>query len=38
MESVFRDRFSTWHGVASVLYVIESVLGLALVMLQGKGR
>jgi hypothetical protein len=24
MESVFRDRFATWHGVASILYVIES--------------
>ena len=37
MESVFRDRFSTWHGVASVLYLIQSVLGLALVWLQGRG-
>lgn len=37
MESVLRDRFSTWHGVASVLYVIQSVLGLALVMLQHRG-
>jgi len=34
MESVFRDRFATWHGVASVLYLIESVLGAALVWLQ----
>jgi hypothetical protein len=38
MESVFRDRFTTWHGVASVLYVIQSTLGLALVVLHGKGR
>ena len=38
MESVLRDRFMTWHGVASVLYVIESFLGLALVVLHGKGR
>lgn len=37
MESVFRDRFSTWHGVASVLYVIQSVLGLVLVLLQHRG-
>ncbi len=37
MASVFRDRFATWHGVASVLYLIQSVLGLALVWLQGRG-
>lgn len=36
MESVFRDRFATWHGVASVLYVIECVLGAWLVWLQGR--
>ena len=36
MESVFRDRFSTWHGVASVLYLIECVLGVLLVWLQGR--
>lgn len=38
MESVLRDRFMTWHGVASVLYVIQSLLGLVLVVLHGKGR
>jgi hypothetical protein len=37
MESMLRDRFSTWHGVASVLYVIQSVLGLVLVLLQQRG-
>ena len=31
MESLFRDRFATWHGVSSVVYLIESLLGLALV-------
>ena len=36
MESVFRDRFSTWHGIASVLYLIECALGAALVWLQGR--
>jgi hypothetical protein len=36
MESVFRDRFSTWHGVASVLYLIECALGVLLVWLQGR--
>ena len=36
MESVFRDRFATWHGVASVLYLIECMLGVLLVWLQGR--
>jgi|APLak6261703504_1056268.scaffolds.fasta_scaffold01000_4 hypothetical protein len=31
MHSVFRDRFATWHGVASIAYLIESLLGLVLV-------
>jgi hypothetical protein len=26
-----RSRFATWHGIASVLWLIESVLGVALV-------
>ncbi len=30
MESLFRDRFATWHGISSVVYLIESLLGLAL--------
>lgn len=37
MESVFRDRFATWHGVASILYVIESVLAVLLVATGGRG-
>lgn len=27
MESALRDRFVLWHGVASVLYLLQSVLG-----------
>ena len=38
MASVLRDRFMTWHGVASVLYIIQGILGLVLVVLHGKGR
>ena len=38
VEGVLRDRFVTWHGVASVLYIIESVLAAALVVLHGRGR
>jgi hypothetical protein len=36
MEGVLRDRFATWHGVASVLYVIECALGVGLVWLQSR--
>lgn len=38
MESVLRDRFVTWHGVGSGLYIIQSLLGIVLVVLHGKGR
>lgn len=31
MQSVFASRFKTWHGVASIAYLIQSLLGLALV-------
>lgn len=31
MESAFRSRFAAWHGVSSIVYLIESVLGLLLV-------
>ena len=33
-ESVLRDRFAAWHGVSSALYVVQSVLGLVLVLQQ----
>lgn len=32
MHSVFADRFRTWHGIASVAYVIECLLGVVLVL------
>ena len=38
MESVLRDRFATWHGVAGGLYVIQSVLGVVLVVLLGRNK
>lgn len=37
MESAMRDRFMAWHGVSSVVYLIQSLLGLMLVALQGRG-
>jgi hypothetical protein len=36
MESLFRDRFQTWHGISSVVYLIQSLLGLALVAKQNS--
>ena len=38
MESALRDRFSTWHGVSSALYLVQSLLGIALVILQERGK
>ena len=32
MQSVFADRFKAWHGVASIAYLAESLLGLVLVL------
>ena len=37
MESVLRDRFVTWHGVSSILYLMQSMLGLWLVVWSNRG-
>ena len=37
MESVLCDRFETWHGVSSILYLIQSMLGLWLVVWSNRG-
>ena len=37
MESVLRDRFAAWHGVSSIFFLIQSVLGLWLVVWNGRG-
>jgi hypothetical protein len=31
MQSVFADRFKHWHGIASIAYLVECILGGALV-------
>ena len=31
MQSVFASRFRTWHGIASVAYLVECLLGVWLV-------
>jgi len=38
MQSLLRNRFAAWHGVSSVLYVIECLLGLVLAVQHGRGR
>lgn len=38
MESVLRDRFARWHGISSVLYLIQSLFGAVLVAIQQRGR
>ena len=32
MEGVFADRYKSWHGIASVAYLFQCFLGLALVL------
>lgn len=32
MNSVFASRFTTWHGVSSVAYIIECLLGFVVVL------
>jgi hypothetical protein len=31
MNSAYAAQFKTWHGVSSILYLIQSLLGIALV-------
>lgn len=38
MESALRERFAFWHGVSSLLYLLQTLLGLLLVVRQGYGR
>jgi len=34
MESVTASRFARWHGIASILFLMQSLLGLTLVLKQ----
>ena len=38
MESALRDRFAAWHGVSSGLYLLQSLLGLWLIVWQERGK
>lgn len=37
MESVLHDRFAAWHGISSILYLMQSLLGLWLVIWANRG-
>ncbi|MDE2600321.1 MAG: DUF4149 domain-containing protein [Rhodocyclaceae bacterium] len=37
-ESPLHADFARWHGVSSVLYLCEALLGVVLVVVQGTGR
>lgn len=37
METVLRDRFAAWHGISSILYLVQSVLGVWLVVAASRG-
>ena len=36
MESIFRDRFARWHGISSIVYLVQSLLGLVLILKQNN--
>jgi hypothetical protein len=38
MQSVVRDRFAAWHGISSIIYLVASLLGVALVVVQDRGK
>ena len=38
MESALHNRFAAWHGVSSGLYLLQSLLGLWLIVWQERGK
>jgi predicted cobalt transporter CbtA len=38
MQTVLKNRFAAWHGISSGLYLLQSLLGLVLVLKQKSGR
>ena len=36
MEAVTRSRFAMWHGIASILYICQSLLGMVLILKQER--
>ena len=38
MQSVFADRFSQWHGISRILWIIQALLGIVLVWRSGLAK
>jgi hypothetical protein len=38
MDSVLKDRFAAWHGIASSLYLLQSLLALGLLLRVSFGK
>ena len=38
MQSVFADRFSQWHGISRILWIIQAMLGVILVWRSGLAK
>lgn len=38
MQSVFADRFSQWHGISRILWIIQAALGVVLVWRSGLAK
>lgn len=38
MDSVYADRFRFWHGAANILYLVQSLLGVALALKVYRGN
>lgn len=38
METPLRDRFAFWHGASSLLYLLQTLLGMVLVVRQDRDR
>lgn len=36
MDSPYRGRFAFWHGVSRLMHLVQSILGLALVLLERR--
>lgn len=38
MQSVFADRFSQWHGISRILWILQALLGIVLVWRSGLAK
>jgi hypothetical protein len=38
MQSLLKDRFVAWHGISSLLYLLQSLLALGLLLRVSFGK